>query len=83
MKINNINKGAEENNKINGLLECDTRYSVLIKIVVIIHIMRHLDTKETTRYSMLIKIVDITLIVRQMGIQYIDYQHIINKLLTI
>ena len=59
MKINNINKGAEGNNKINGLLGCDTRYSMLIKIV------------------------DITLIVRQMGIQYIDYQHIINKLLTI
>ena len=59
MKINNINKGAEGNNKINGLLGCDTRYSMLIKIV------------------------DITLIVRQMGIQYIDYQHIMNKLLTI
>ena len=59
MKINNINKGAEGNNKINGLLGCDTRYSMLIKIV------------------------DITLIVRQKGIQYIDYQHIINKLLTI
>ena len=59
MKINNINKGAEGNNKINGLLGCDTRYSMLIKIV------------------------DITLIMRQMGIQYIDYKHIINKLLTI
>lgn len=51
MKINNINKGAEGNNKVNVLLGCDTRYSVLIKIVNIIHIMRHLDTKETTRYS--------------------------------
>ena len=51
MKIYNKNNGAEENNKINGLLECDTRYSVLIKIVYIIHIMRHLDIKETTRYS--------------------------------
>lgn len=59
MKINNINKGAEGNNKINGLLGCDTRYSMLIKIVYI------------------------TLIVRQMGIQYIDYQHLMNNLLTV
>ena len=40
MKINNINKGAEENNKINGLLGCDTRYSMLIKIVDITLIVR-------------------------------------------
>lgn len=59
MKINNINKGAEGNNKINGLLGCDTRYSVLIKLVYI------------------------TLIVRQKGIQYIDYQHIINNLMLV
>lgn len=59
MKINNINKGAEGNNKVNVLLGCDTRYSVLIKIVNIIHIMRHL------------------------GIQYIDYQHIMNNLMLI
>ena len=59
MKINNINKGAEENNKSNGLLGCDTRYSMLIKIV------------------------DITLIVRQRGIQYIDYQHIMNNLMLV
>ena len=59
MKINNINKGAEENNKINGLLGCDTRYSMLIKIV------------------------DITHLVRQNGIQYIDYQHIMNNLMLV
>ena len=45
MKINNINKGAEENNKINGLLGCDTRYSMLIKIVDITLIVRQMDTQ--------------------------------------
>ena len=59
MKINNINKGAGENNKINGLLGCDTRYSMLIKMVYI------------------------TLIVRHLGIQYIDYQHIMNNLMLV
>ena len=45
MKINTINKGSEGNNKINGLLGCDTIYSMLIKIVDITNIVRQMGTQ--------------------------------------
>ena len=59
MKINTINKGAEGNNKINGLLGCDTRYSMLIKIVDITLIVRqkgiqYIDYKPIMNTLMLV-----------------------------